>query len=70
MMLERACPAPVCGVDEAGRGPLAAFIKESIVTPAAYVAPGFPEGMPHIYGSQIPAGKLDQLVQYLAAGSK
>jgi len=55
---------------QAGRGPLATFIKESIVTPAAYVAPGFPEGMPHIYGSQIPAGKLDQLVQYLAAGSK
>jgi len=23
MMLERACPAPVCGIDEAGRGPWA-----------------------------------------------
>ena len=55
---------------QAGRGPLAAFIKESIVTPAAYLAPGFPDAMPHIYGTQIPADKLDQLVQYLATGSR
>jgi cytochrome c oxidase subunit 2 len=55
---------------QAGRGPLAAFIKESIVTPGAYVAPGFPDAMPHIYGSQIPADKLDQLVQYLAGSTK
>ena len=55
---------------KAGRGPLAAFIKESIVTPGAYLEPGFPDAMPHIYGGQIPPDKLDQLVQYLAGGTK
>jgi hypothetical protein len=55
---------------QAKRGPLAAFIKESIVNPGAYLQPGFPDAMPHIYGGQIPADKLDQLVQYLAGGGK
>jgi cytochrome c oxidase subunit II len=55
---------------QAGRGPLAAFIKESIVKPQAYIQPGFPDAMPHIFGTQIPPDKLDQLVQYLATGSK
>jgi cytochrome c oxidase subunit 2 len=55
---------------KAGRGPLDAFIKESIVSPGAYIAPGFTDAMPHIYGTQIPADKLNQLVQYLAAGAK
>ena len=32
---------------KANRGDLAAFIKESIVDPAAYLAPGFPDAMPH-----------------------
>jgi len=54
----------------ANRGPLATFIKESIVNPAAYVQPGYQDQMPHIYGQQIPADKLDQLVQYLAGPSK
>lgn len=55
---------------KAGHGSLAAFVKESILKPQAYLEPGFPDGMPHIYDSQIPADKLDQLVQYLAGGSK
>jgi cytochrome c oxidase subunit 2 len=55
---------------QAKQGSLDAFVKESIVTPAAYVQPGFPDAMPHIYGTQIPADKLDQLVQYLAGGAK
>jgi cytochrome c oxidase subunit 2 len=55
---------------QAGRGPLDAFIKESIVTPGAYIQPGFPDAMPHIYGTQIPAGQLNDLVQYLAANAK
>jgi cytochrome c oxidase subunit 2 len=45
--------------------PLAAFIKESIVKPDAYIAPGFPNAMPPTFGTQIPADKLNQLVQYL-----
>lgn len=31
MMLERACPAPVCGVDEAGRGPWAGPMSAAAV---------------------------------------
>jgi len=53
---------------KAGRGPLDAFIRESIVDPAAYLAPGYPDAMPHIFGTQIPKDQLDQLVQYLSKG--
>ena len=48
-----------------GRDP--AFIKQSIVAPNAYVAPGYKPGvMPPSFASQIPAAQLNQLVQYLA----
>jgi cytochrome c oxidase subunit 2 len=50
--------------------PLAAFIKESIVKPGAYVAPGYPNAMPPNFGTQIPADKLNQLVQYLEQKAK
>ncbi len=55
---------------QANRGPLAAFIKESIVNPGVYLQPGFQNAMPPSYGSQIPPDKLNQLVQYLAGGDK
>lgn len=54
---------------QANRGSLQAFTRESIVQPAAYLQPGYPDAMPHTYGSQIPGAKLDQLVQYLTRGS-
>jgi cytochrome c oxidase subunit 2 len=54
----------------ANRGPLAAFVKESIVTPGAYIQPGYQDQMPHIYGQQIPPDKLGQLVQYLVSSAK
>jgi cytochrome c oxidase subunit 2 len=54
---------------KADRGSEAAFIRESIVKPEAYLEPGYPDAMPHIYDAQIPAKQLDDLVQYLAAGS-
>jgi cytochrome c oxidase subunit 2 len=45
----------------------AGFIKESIVSPNAYVAPGFqPNVMPQDFGKQMSAQQLDALVQYLA----
>jgi cytochrome c oxidase subunit 2 len=50
--------------------PLAAFIKESIVKPSAYIAPGFSNAMPPNFGTQIPADKLNQLVQYLEQSAK
>jgi cytochrome c oxidase subunit II len=55
---------------QANRGSLEAFIKESIVTPGAYIAPGYSDVMPHIFGTQIPADKLNDLVQYLVQGAK
>jgi len=55
---------------QANRGTLAAFIKESIVNPGAYVQPGYQNVMPTIFGTQIPADKLNQLVQYLAQNAK
>lgn len=55
---------------KANRGPLAKFIEESIVDPAAYIAPGYPDAMPHIFKSQIPPDKLKQLVTYLSQGAK
>jgi cytochrome c oxidase subunit 2 len=54
---------------KAGRGSEQDFIRESIVEPGAYIAPGFQDAMPHIYGAQIPAKQLQDLVQYLAGGS-
>jgi cytochrome c oxidase subunit 2 len=55
---------------QANRGSLAAFTKESIVDPAAYIQPGYSDAMPHIFGQQIPAAQLGQLVQYLDQGAK
>jgi mono/diheme cytochrome c family protein len=54
---------------QANRGTLAAFIKESIVDPAAYIQPGYQNQMPAIFGQQIPPAKLSQLVQYLATNA-
>jgi cytochrome c oxidase subunit 2 len=55
---------------KANRGPLDAFIHESIVNPAAYIQPGYSDLMPHTFGQQIPANQLTQLVQYLSQGAK
>ena len=50
--------------------PLAAFVRESIVNPSAYVAPGFPDNvMPKTF-STLPKAQLDALVQYLISSSK
>jgi cytochrome c oxidase subunit II len=55
---------------QANRGPLTAFIRESIVKPSAYIQPGYPNVMPPNFGTQIPPAQLDQLVQYLAGQAK
>jgi cytochrome c oxidase subunit 2 len=55
---------------KANRGPLDKFIEESIVDPAAYIAPGYSDLMPHIFKQQIPPDQLQQLVQYLSQGAK
>jgi cytochrome c oxidase subunit II len=50
--------------------PLDAFIKESIEEPDAYIEPGFQKGVMPSFKGQIPADKVDQLVQYLAENAK
>jgi cytochrome c oxidase subunit II len=50
--------------------PLEAFVRESIVSPDAYVAPGFPKNvMPKTF-AQLPKSQLDALVQYLVTSSR
>jgi cytochrome c oxidase subunit II len=50
---------------------LTTFIKESIVDPNKYIAPGYKPGiMLSNFAQTIPAAKLDALVQYLAANAK
>jgi len=55
---------------KANRGALDKFVEESIVDPAAYIAPGYSDLMPHIFKQQIPPDQLQQLVQYLSQGAK
>jgi len=48
---------------------LAAFVKQSIVDPNAYISPGFPKGvMPATFGSTLSAAKIDTLVSYITGG--
>lgn len=50
---------------------LAAFIRESIVNPNAYIAPGYAKGvMPQTFGSTLTKTQLADLVAFIAAGSK
>lgn len=51
--------------------PLAAFVKQSIVDPNAYVQKGYPSGvMPQTFGKSLSPQQLDSLVQYLVQASK
>jgi Cytochrome c551/c552 len=50
---------------------LAAFVKESIVNPDAYIAKGFNKGlMPKTFGSSIKGADLNDLVAFLLSGTK
>ena len=50
--------------------PLESFVHESIVSPNAYIAPGYPKNvMPETFGS-LPKQQVDALVQYLVQSSK
>jgi cytochrome c oxidase subunit 2 len=53
----------------AHRGSLAQYIRESIVSPNAYIVPGYPANvMPQTF-SQLPKDQLDALVQFLISAS-
>jgi cytochrome c551/c552 len=50
---------------------LAAFIKESIVNPDAYIAKGFTKGlMPKTFGSSLSATQINDLVAFILSGTK
>jgi len=50
---------------------LAAFIHESIVSPNAYISPGYPKGvMPQTFGTTLTKTQLADLVAFLTAGGK
>ncbi|MDP8910946.1 MAG: hypothetical protein M3M94_02630, partial [Actinomycetota bacterium] len=53
----------------AGR-PLEPFVEQSIVSPSAYIEPGYQDIMPHDYEQKIPPDQLRSLVQFLVKGSK
>jgi cytochrome c oxidase subunit 2 len=51
--------------------PLDAFIRESILTPNAYIEKGYPKGvMPQSFGQQLNGSQLEFLVQFLVASAK
>lgn len=51
--------------------PLAAFIRTSIVSPNAYIEPGFPKGvMPQDFAQKLTKSQLTALVQFLVSSAK
>jgi cytochrome c oxidase subunit 2 len=50
--------------------PLEDFVRESIVDPNAYVAPGYPKNVMPSTFAQLPKSQLDALVQYLVQSKK
>ena len=49
--------------------PLAAFVRESIVKPNAYISPGYKKGvMPQTFGKQLSTTQLADLVAFITAG--
>jgi cytochrome c oxidase subunit II len=55
---------------KANRGSVAAYVRESIVNPGAYIVPGYQNLMPPGFGSRIPPADLNALVAALAGGAK
>jgi mono/diheme cytochrome c family protein len=54
---------------KANRGTLQQFVHESIVSPDAYIAPGYPKGvMPPNFGTSLKPQQIDDLVAFLTQG--
>ena len=50
---------------------LAAFVKESIINPDAYIAKGFSKGlMPTNFGTKLSSSQLNDLVAFILSGTK
>jgi mono/diheme cytochrome c family protein len=51
--------------------PLAAFVKQSIVDPNAYISPGYPKNvMPKTFGSTLSKAQLADLVAFVVGGAR
>lgn len=63
--------APAEDANEAGM-PLAAFVRESIVNPNAYIAKGYtkPSGMPSTFGSSLTPAQIHNLVAFILSGTQ
>ena len=49
--------------------PLAAFTRESVVSPDAYLEPGFQKGvMPTDFAQKLSSAQIDALVKFLTTG--
>jgi cytochrome c oxidase subunit 2 len=58
-------------LDKALKGKDEAFIKQSIITPNAVIAPGYPKDvMPQDFGKRLTPDQIDALVAYLAKVTK
>ena len=63
--------APAASAKEDGNMALAAFIKQSIVDPNAYIAKGYTKGlMPTTFGSSLSPTQLNDLVAFIVSGTK
>jgi cytochrome c551/c552 len=63
--------APAQDAKADGNMALAAFIKESIVNPDAYIAKGFNKGlMPTTFGGSLSKTQLNDLVAFILSGQK
>jgi cytochrome c551/c552 len=63
--------APAASAKDDNNMALAAFVKESIVNPDAYIAKGFTKGlMPTNFGSKLSSSQINDLVAFILSGTK
>jgi mono/diheme cytochrome c family protein len=63
--------APAADAKADNNKDLAAFVKESIVDPDAYIAKGYSKGiMPTTFGSSLSSSQVDDLVAFILSGTK
>lgn len=64
--------APTQDAKADGNMDLAAFVKQSITDPNAYIAKGFPKpsAMPGTFGSSLSPTQLNDLVAFIVSGAK
>jgi cytochrome c551/c552 len=62
--------APAVSAKDDNNMNLAAFIKQSIVSPDAYIAKGYPKGvMPATFGQSLSSTQLNNLVAFILSGT-